>query len=95
VNKGSVLLGQVAARATHIEIACTRCERRGRSRLSKLIDKLGADFPMTDLAAEITVCPHRNAVATRERCDVYFPGLPQIMNGDTPARREPEDPGDD
>jgi len=95
MKKGAVPLGEVAARATHLDVACTRCERRGRYRLSKLVESLGAEFPMTDLAAEITSCPRRNATAAHERCDVFFPGLPQIMNGDQPARSRPDDPDDD
>jgi hypothetical protein len=57
---GTVTLGEVAARASHIEVACTRCERRGRYRLSRLIATLGEDFPMTDLGAQIADCPKRN-----------------------------------
>ncbi|MEX3635938.1 hypothetical protein [Paraburkholderia sp. BR14320] len=86
MNKGSVTLGQVAARATHLEVACTRCERRGRYRLTKLVATLGEDFPMTDLGSEITDCPRRNETSANVRCDVYFPDLPKIMHGDQPAR---------
>jgi hypothetical protein len=86
---GSVSLREVAARATHIEIACTRCERRGRYRLSKLVASLGGDFPMTDLGGEITDCPKRYAAVT-ERCDVYYPGLRKIMEDERqPPQPEP------
>ncbi|CAB3758692.1 hypothetical protein LMG29542_03406 [Paraburkholderia humisilvae] len=93
--KGSVTLGEVATRASHIEVACTRCERRGRYRLARLVASYGEDFPMTDLGAEIADCPKRHAAIT-ERCDVYFPGLRKIMdpNGETP-RSPAQDHGDD
>lgn len=76
---GAVGLGDVAARASHIEIACTRCERRGRYRLAKLVAELGADYPMTDLGAELAACPRRTASGHSERCDVYYPHLREIM----------------
>ncbi|WP_045457923.1 hypothetical protein [Caballeronia cordobensis] len=78
---GSVSLGDVAAGATHLEVACSRCERRGRYRLSRLVARLGEDFPMPDLGSELADCPRRNASMT-ERCDVYFPGLIKIMGGE-------------
>lgn len=77
---GSVDLGDVATRATHIEVACSRCERRGRYRLSRLVARLGEDFLMTNLSSELADCPRGNASMT-ERCDVYFPGLIKIMGG--------------
>jgi hypothetical protein len=77
---GSVALSDVAAKTTHLEIACTRCERRGRYQLARLVTQLGPDFPMTSLGAELAPCPNRNITASGKRCDVYFPGLAAIMN---------------
>ncbi|SAL20950.1 hypothetical protein AWB70_01080 [Caballeronia cordobensis] len=78
-KNGAVLLGEVAERASHIEIACSRCDRKGRYRVAKLVARLGEDFPMTDLGAELADCPRRSMAAHHERCDVYFPTLVQIM----------------
>lgn len=80
MRKGSVSLGEVAARASHISIACSRCDRKGRYRASRLVAEYGADFAMTDLGAELAVCPRRAAAAQHERCDVYFPGLGRLMS---------------
>lgn len=80
-RKGSVAVGDVAARATHLEVACSRCERRGRYQLARLVQSYGLDFPMTDLGAELAGCPRRNASA-HERCDVFFPGLSVLMGGE-------------
>lgn len=49
--------------------------------------KLGKDFPMTDLAAHIADCPNMNS-STRERCDVYYPGLGAIMEPEQASGRE-------
>jgi hypothetical protein len=83
---GAVALGEVAARATHIEIACTRCERRGQYQLTKLVARLGADFAMTDLAGKLADCPRRASPAWSERCDVYFLGLAELMRGEQNER---------
>jgi hypothetical protein len=77
---GSVALADVAAKATHIDVACSRCDRRGRYRLTRLVEQFGGDYPMTDLGAELANCPNRNATAHAERCDVFFPRLPAILD---------------
>jgi hypothetical protein len=56
---GSITLGDVAARASHFEVACSRCERRERYHLARLVAALGADFRMTDLGSELANCPRR------------------------------------
>jgi len=81
-KNGRILLGELAARASHIDIECSRCDRKGRYRVTKLVRRLGEDFPMTDLGAELADCPRRTAATHHERCDVFFPTLPQIMSGD-------------
>lgn len=89
-KNGSVLLGELASRTSHIDIECSRCERKGRYRVAKLVARLGEDFPMTDLGAELAGCPRRNASAHHERCDVFFPRLPQIMSDAEPITRSDE-----
>jgi len=81
-KNGSILLGELAARASHIGIECSRCDRKGRYRIAKLVARLGEHFPMTDLGAELADCPRRSATAHHEQCDVFFPKLPQIMSWD-------------
>lgn len=88
---GSFTLGTVAARANRIDVACSRCERRGQYSLSRLVAKLGKDLPMTDLAKHVADCPNMNSPAW-ERCDVYYPGLGAIMEpGQTTGREESGD----
>ncbi|MEP9326717.1 hypothetical protein PPMP20_26835 [Paraburkholderia phymatum] len=94
MTKGSVTLGDVAARTTHINIACSRCERRGHYRLSKLVATLGEDFPVTSLAGQISDCPKQDA-PTWEKCDVFYPGLRAIMDGGKPSDTPKPEHGDD
>ncbi len=72
---GALSLGQLAERLTHLEVRCSRCERRGRLRLDRLIAQHGADFPGPALR-QIPAgdCPHRDA-SLYERCQVHFPNL--------------------
>jgi hypothetical protein len=70
MTNGSIDLGEVAARASQIDVACSRCERRGRYQLAPLVHALGADFPMTDLGAELAHCRHRAEASHAKRCDV-------------------------
>jgi hypothetical protein len=79
---GAVALGDVAARAKTLDVACTRCDRRGHYQLERLVARLGPDFPMTDLAGKLADCPRRASPSWSERCDVYFPGLAKLMIGD-------------
>jgi hypothetical protein len=83
MGNGSITLGAVSARASHIDVACSRCERRGRYNLSKLVASLGEEFPLTDLGSRISDCAKKNAPAW-ERCDIYYPGLIAIMAADNP-----------
>jgi hypothetical protein len=83
MGNGSITLGAVSARTSHLEVACTRCERHGRYSLPKLVASLGEEFPLTDLGSQISDCPKKNA-AVWERCDIYYPGLRAIMTGDKP-----------
>lgn len=77
---GSVALGDVAARAEHIEVACTRCDRRGQYQLARLVTRLGPDYAMTDLGSKLSAtCPNRGSTDWARRCDVFFPNLIKIM----------------
>lgn len=80
-KRGSIALADVAAKATHIELACTRCQRRGRYQLARLVARLGPDFAMTELGAELVSCSNRTEAAPGKRCDVYFPGLTELVYG--------------
>jgi hypothetical protein len=87
---GSIPLGQVAARAAMLDVACSRCTRRGRLRLADLVAKLGPDFPMTQLGAEVGAdCSRRRDPGPGHRCDVYYPQLREIMYGEqAPSAQE-------
>ena len=61
-----------------LEVACHRCERRGRLRIERLIAEHGTG--VLDLCAIIAAdCPRMRNPSTSiyERCGVHFPELPR------------------
>ena len=66
----------MAAKFAMIEIACRRCERRGRLSAARLIEQHGADIWLPSLCDVLAGdCPKRESVAAGERCSVYYPQL--------------------
>jgi len=41
-SRGSITIGELQGKLTMLEVACHRCERRGRVSLSRLIEEHGA-----------------------------------------------------
>jgi hypothetical protein len=71
----AVTLGDLVGKLTMLEVACRLCERRGRLRLSQLIEQHG-DMRLPELRYILAGdCPHAEAVAIGERCNVYYPQL--------------------
>jgi hypothetical protein len=67
-----------------LEVACHRCERRGRLSIARLIAEHGTG--VLDLCAIIAAdCPRMVNPAT-DRCGVHFPELPRWFSaGSTTA----------
>jgi len=63
-----------------LEVACSRCERRGRLSLAKLVEQHGTTARLTDLRATIAGdCPHVGATSIHDRCGVHYPQLPALF----------------
>ena len=73
--RGSRALGDLEGTLHLLDIRCTKCDRHGRERIARLIDRFGRDARLPDIRHQLAGdCPRRNA-AVYERCDVYFPNL--------------------
>jgi hypothetical protein len=48
-NRGSITSGELQGKLTMLEVACHRCERKGRVSLARLIEEHGADKGLPDL----------------------------------------------
>ncbi len=72
----AVTLGDLAGKQIALlEIACRRCERRGRLQIDRLIEQHG-DMRLPELLVILPGdCPKRETVSISERCGVYYPQL--------------------
>ncbi len=63
-SNGAVTLGDIIDTITLLEVACSRCERRGRLRVARLIEQHGADMGLPSFAIySPAIAPCRRGVA--------------------------------
>jgi hypothetical protein len=73
--KGSLTLGELEGSLHLLEIRCTKCDRYGRERLTRMIERYGKKARLPDVRHRLAAdCPYQEA-AVYERCDVYYPQL--------------------
>lgn len=66
--------------APMLEIACPRCESRGRLRLDKLIARHGPALPLPELRVLLAGdCPKNRSASIYDKCRVHFPQLPALF----------------
>ena len=71
----AVTLGDLAGRIAILDIMCSRCERRGRLRVDRLIEQHGdAELPELRLTLADD-CPKAAVVSISDQCDIFFPQL--------------------
>jgi hypothetical protein len=72
-----VTLGQLCASGTVVlTVACHRCPRRGRYRLTRLIDRYGSTMLLPKLAEVLSAdCPSRRGTGYFTQCGVHFPNV--------------------
>ena len=69
-------LRDIVGQIEWIEVACTRCDRRGRYSVELLIATYGADATGTDVLCRLAQAwPRPEPAKRRELCDVDCPGL--------------------
>jgi hypothetical protein len=79
--RGSIMLGDVAARTTVLVVACTQCSRSGRYRVATLIEQHGPGCVIPGLRRVlVSDCPKRGSAYGG--CDAWFPELPGLFRGD-------------
>ena len=63
-----------------LEVACHRCERRGRVSLARLLEEHGVDTGLPDLWESLAGdCQHARSAALNNRCAIYYPQLPPLF----------------
>ena len=80
MTRGYIKLGAVAERTAVLDVACTRCERRGRLSTARLVNRYGPEQSMGELRWLLAGdCPRLLSPAYGEQCDPYFPQLAALF----------------
>jgi len=91
---GVISLGEIAGRTALLQVACDRCDRRGRIRTARLLAEHGADLPVAELLRILAGCPGAQGLQPHERCGAHFPQLPALLEATAgPRRRGGSDSG--
>ncbi len=81
-ENGYYILSDIIGHADMLELACGRCERRGKLSVARLAADYAPDTQLhTIMRAQIGDCPQRAARQERERCDPYSPTLSRLFGG--------------
>ena len=76
--KGSLTVGELEGSLHLLEIRCTKCDRYGRERLTRMIERYGKETRLPDVRHRLAAdCPYQKA-AVYDRRDVYFPQLLEL-----------------
>ena len=79
-NRGSITLGEVKGKLTMLDVACHRCDRKGRVNVERLIEEHGADTGLPNLWEDLAGdCQHARSTALNNRCAIYYPQLPALF----------------
>ena len=71
--------GQFAGRIERLEVRCNRCDRRGSYNFARLVAQHGPGKAFAHFAEELAASCPRHDAAYGERCSVYFPQLPRLL----------------
>ena len=63
-----------------LSVECTKCARKGRYSVSRLIEKYGRKANMMKWKEQLNGdCPRRDAHSMHKRCDLVCPDLPKVL----------------
>jgi hypothetical protein len=73
------IFGDIEGKLTLLRVECTRCARKGRYNVAKLIAQYGRYGNMTEWMSDLKGdCPNRNHPRMQDRCDLICPDLPKV-----------------
>ena len=73
-------LGDIEGKLDVLRVECTKCARKGRYSVRKLIEKYGCNANMMKWKEQLNGdCPNRDAHSMLERCDLICPHLPKVL----------------
>ena len=79
MSNNAITLGDLNGHVAMLEVACRKCDRRGRYRIAGLIERHSAAANLPDLRNVFAGdCPRINSVSIYDRCGVHYPHLPGL-----------------
>jgi hypothetical protein len=77
---GFLTLAGIAGRLTTLEVACNRCDRRGRLQIDRLVVEYGLALPIPQLRRIVAAdCAKMQAGHLHAVCGVHFPELSRLF----------------
>jgi hypothetical protein len=75
-----LIFGDIHGKLDVLRVECSKCGRKGRYNVHKLIAKYGRNGNMMKWKEQLNGdCPRRDAQGLHERCDLICPDLPKIV----------------
>src|SRR6476646_5800314 len=75
-----LVFGDIEGKLDVLRVECTKCSRKGRYPVHKLIEKSGSKANMMKWKEQLKGgCPRRDAHGPHERCDLICPDLPRVL----------------
>ena len=75
-----LIFGDIEGKLDVLRVECTRCNRKGRYHVHKLIEKYGRKGNMMKWKDQLNGdCPKQDAPQLHERCDLICPDLPKVL----------------
>jgi len=80
MSRTFLTFGDIAGKLHMLRIECTRCARKGRYSVAKLLAQHGHRGNMSKGVSDLRGdCHKRNAAHLHERCDLICPDLPKML----------------
>jgi hypothetical protein len=79
-RRAYLIFGDIEGRLDVLRVECTKCARKGRYSVRRLIEKYGRKANMMNGGNSLTGdCPRRDAQSLHERCNLICPDLPKVL----------------
>src|SRR6516225_6347884 len=79
-GRAYLIFGDIEGKLDVLRVECTKCARKGRYHVDKLIAKYGRNGNMMKWKEQLNAdCPKRDAHSLHERCDLRCPDLPKVL----------------
>jgi hypothetical protein len=75
-----LIFGDIEGKLNVLRVECTRCSRKGRYSVCRLIAQYGRKASMMKWKDQLKGdCPKRDAPQLHDRCDLICPDLPKVI----------------